>query len=98
MEVTRVYREIQTRLNELTDEELVNMRKYIQVLIETREHLAQYDPENDPILTGEGLFYGPVDLSERVEEILYGEDYPPREQKHDRACRYRFCPCIGSQE
>ncbi len=78
MDVSKTYRKIQKLLDTLTDEELVHMQKYLQVLIDAREHMANYDPEKDPILTGEGLIHGPTDLAERVEEILYGEDYPPQ--------------------
>jgi hypothetical protein len=41
--------------------------------------MAKYDPAKDLLVTGEGLFEGPPDLSERVEDILYPEDTPATE-------------------
>jgi len=76
MERSSLYDELLKQVDELGDEELVALSKYVKEMIAAREHMANYDPAKDPTVTGEGLFEGPPDLSERVEEILYGKDSP----------------------
>lgn len=76
MDYSKAYREIQTKIRELSDDEIRALMSFVQIELEAREHLANYDPAKDPFLTGEGLFSGPPDLAERVEELLYGDDYP----------------------
>jgi hypothetical protein len=79
MDRTESYRKMLRQIDDLSDEELADLLSYLREIITTREHMAKYDPAKDSILTGEGLFKGPPDLSERVEEILYGEDTPTKE-------------------
>ena len=76
MDYSKTYREIQTKITELTDEEVQSLLLFVEAEIDAREHMAKYDPSKDPYLTGEGLFEGPPDLAARDEEIMYGEDYP----------------------
>lgn len=76
MDRSKLYYEILERVDELSDEELSALSSYVKEMIAAREHMARYDPAKDPTVTGEGLFEGPPDLSERVEEILYGKDSP----------------------
>lgn len=80
---TTTYRQIQTLLRELSLDELIAIQDFVQVLINSERHAASYDAEHDPFLTGEGLFYGPADLSDRTEELLYDDErhsaYQPQE-------------------
>jgi hypothetical protein len=76
METSDRYTQIIGQVNELTDNELIDLSKYVQEMIAVRQHMANYDPAKDPILTGEGLFDGPPDLSERVKEIVRRDDAP----------------------
>jgi hypothetical protein len=84
MERTNQYYELLQQVDELSDEELVALLGYVKEMIGAREQMARYDPAKDPTITGEGLFDGPPDLSERVEEILYGKD-PNSNEADDRA-------------
>jgi hypothetical protein len=61
------------QIDELGDQELDDLFKYVRTLLQARERMAKYDLENDTAVTGEGLFEGPSDLSEKVEDILYSE-------------------------
>jgi hypothetical protein len=76
MDYSNTYREIQTKIRELTDEEVEALLSFVQVEHNGRIHMASYDPAKDPFLNGEGLFEGSPDLAARDEEIMYGEDYP----------------------
>ena len=66
-------------LENMSDEDVAEVLKFMLILKEEDEHLANYDPTKDPVLTGEDLFDGPGDLSMRDEEILYGDE--PREEE-----------------
>lgn len=78
---SETYYQIATLIDELPEEELAVLMSLVKSRIDAIEHMATYDPAKDPVLTGEDLFEGPGDLSERVEELLYGEDEPEQEDK-----------------
>ncbi len=65
--------DLMAKIEGLDEEQLNDLLRYINLLLEEKERFAKYDPAKDPILTGEALFSGPTDLAERTEEILYGE-------------------------
>ncbi len=71
---TRREQLINVILNELDDEQLEMASNYIKLLQLEAAHLAKYDPNRDPFLTHGDVFQGLGNLSERAEEILYGEN------------------------
>jgi hypothetical protein len=73
MDTPTIREKVIAEMNNLHDEEVAQILDYVLMLKAETEHLADYDPAQDPILTGEDLFDGPGDLSEHDEEILYGE-------------------------
>lgn len=77
MALSDTYYRIADLLDELPEEEFNALLRLVQSRIDAIEHMKRYDPAKDPVLTGEDLFDGPGDLSERVEEILYGTEDEP---------------------
>jgi hypothetical protein len=76
MDYSKLYRTLQTGIRELSDEEVVELLSFIEIEVASRQHMANYDPSKDALLTGEIGFEGSSDLSERIEDILYGEEQP----------------------
>ena len=71
MELSAEYHKIASMIDTLPEDELKLLLSFVQSRIDAFEHMARYDPARDP--SGTGLFAGPEDLSEQVEDILYGE-------------------------
>jgi hypothetical protein len=69
-----LFRELQDKIRQLSDDELRQMRDFLAVEIAGRDHMSRYDPAHDPVLTGEGLVDDRVDLADRTEELLYGDE------------------------
>ena len=82
MALSKTYFEVVDMIDTLPEDELRVLLTLVRSRIEAIEHMAKYDPEKEPMLTGEDLFDGPGDLSERVEEILYGDEKPTQEDKY----------------
>jgi hypothetical protein len=68
-----VREQILAKIEKMNEEQLAELLRFINLLLAEEERTSAYDPENDPILTGEALFDGETDLAERNEELLYGE-------------------------
>lgn len=74
MDMLDTYTQIVRLIDDLSDEELNALASYVREMIGARQHMANYDPEKDPVVTGEGLLDGPPDLSARVSAFLHPED------------------------
>lgn len=83
MDREEMQREFYNRMLELTDDELRELIRIAQLRLAERHSALEYRPENDPILTGEGLINGDDNLAEHVEDILYGggDDHDTRSNK-----------------
>ena len=81
MALSEIYYKIADLLDELPEGEFAVLLSLVRDRMEAIEQMKSYDPAKDPMLTGEGLFEGSDDLSERVEEILYGEEAPAKENE-----------------
>ena len=82
MALSKTYFEIAELIDTLPEDELRVLLTLVKNRIDAIEYMANYDPEKDPMLTGEDLFEGPGDLSERVEEILFGDEKSTQEDKY----------------
>ncbi len=69
MAVPNVREQIERKLDQLSDEELATVLRYIDAM-QTTTLPADYDEANDPAI---GFLSGPTDLSTRVKQILRDE-------------------------
>ena len=53
MDYSKLYRTLQTGIRELSDEEVVELRSFVEIEIASRQHMANYDPAKDGYLIGE---------------------------------------------
>ncbi|MEO8397177.1 MAG: hypothetical protein ABI700_29550 [Chloroflexota bacterium] len=69
MAVPNVRQQVESKLDQLSDEELTAILRYIEAM-QTTSLPEDYDEANDPTV---GMFSGPTDLSRRARHILYDE-------------------------
>lgn len=81
MTLSKTYYQIADLLEHLPEDELSLLLVLVKTRMDSIEHMKHYDPSKDPLQTGQGLFEGPDDLSERVEEMLYGDDTPAKKDE-----------------
>jgi hypothetical protein len=84
MDYSKLYRTLQAGIRELSDEEVDELRAFIEVEIASRHHDTHYDPAKDKFLTEQADLDASPDLAEQVEDILYG-DVQPIEKTHKRS-------------
>jgi len=64
--------QLMSQLNDLTDEQITALLRYVETL-QSDSLPPDYDPDKDPVLTGELRFSGPLDLSSRAKELFKAE-------------------------
>ncbi len=78
MAASNIREQVITRLDKMTDAQVVELLRYIEAMQSDRLP-EDYDEANDPTI---GILSGPTDLAERTEEILlaeFGRRKPPED-------------------
>jgi hypothetical protein len=69
MAVLSPRQQLMSQLDDLSDEQIAAILRYMETL-QSDSLPPDYDPDKDPVLTGELRFSGPPDLSVRAKDIL----------------------------